>query len=102
MCLRVYAITGGKKLLSGALSILIVAQLGFGIYFIFVNATTPCEFLDRLFVRVWSHSHYSGIFAEYKLGRVQGLLSPKMATWGGYLHQYFRRLWCVLTIRLPT
>lgn len=43
--------TGGNRLLSGALSILIVAQLGFGIYFIFVSAMTPGEFLDRSTVR---------------------------------------------------
>jgi hypothetical protein len=55
MGLRVYAVTGRNKVVGGALSALIVAQLGFGIYFTVVYGTTPCEFLDRLFVRVWPH-----------------------------------------------
>jgi hypothetical protein len=52
MGLRVYAVTGKNKMVGGALSALIVAQLGFGICAAVVSGTTPCEFLDRLFVRV--------------------------------------------------
>jgi len=53
MCLRVYAVTRRNKLIGGALSVLIVAQFCFGIYFAVVDGTSPCEFLNRLlFVRV--------------------------------------------------
>ena len=55
MCLRVYAVTGRNKLVGGTLSVMIVGQLCFGIYFTVVNGTTPCEFLDRLAVRVRSN-----------------------------------------------
>ena len=47
--------TGKSKLHGGALSVLIAVQLGFGIYFVFVNGVGPGEFLNCLFVRVWSH-----------------------------------------------
>lgn len=41
--------TGKRKLLGGALCVLIAAQLCFGIYFIVLNGSSPCEFFDRLF-----------------------------------------------------
>jgi len=56
MCLRVYGVTGRNDLIGGALSVLIVAQFCFGIYFTVTHGTKQCEFLNRLlFVRVWSH-----------------------------------------------
>ena len=55
MCLRVYAVTRRNKLLCGALSVLIAAQLSTGIYFAFMYGTGPSGFLSCLFVRVLSH-----------------------------------------------
>jgi len=50
MCIRVYAVTERNKLLCGALPLLIVAQLCFGIYFTVMNGTTPRESFNRLFI----------------------------------------------------
>ena len=47
--------SGRNKLLRGALSVLIAAQLIVGIYFAVVDGTGPSEFLNRLFVRMLSH-----------------------------------------------
>ena len=52
MCLRVYAVTGGNKLLAGPLSVLVIAQVCFGIYFTILYGMIPREFgyLSRLCV----------------------------------------------------
>jgi len=74
MCFRVYAVTGRNNLHGGALSVLIAAQFGFGVYFVFVNAvgscklpSTVCSFACGL------TSAPSPTRARDKLGRVQGL-----------------------------
>jgi len=95
-------VTGGNKLLSGMLSILIVAQLGFGIYFIFVSAITPCEFLDRLFVRVWSHRPLAGSLPDINLDAFRTCFPPRWrpgevtftsisVAFGAFLPFYFQR-----------
>jgi len=61
MCLRVYAVSGRNKLLRGALSVLIVAQLSVGIYFAAVDGTGPSEFLNRLFVRMCTLFHHPSV-----------------------------------------
>ena len=48
---RVYAVTGKKKLFGGALCILIVAEICFGLFLAVSTAWSPCKFLNRLFVR---------------------------------------------------
>jgi len=57
MCLGVCAVTRRNKLLCGALSVLIAAQLSVGIYFAAVDGTGPSEFLNRLFVPMCMLSH---------------------------------------------
>ena len=47
--------TGRNKLLCGAISVLIAAQLSVGIYFAVVDGTGLSEFLNHLFVRILSH-----------------------------------------------
>ena len=55
LCPRVHAVTGRNKLLRGAISVLIAAQLIVGIYFAVVDGTGPSELLNRLFVRMLPH-----------------------------------------------
>jgi len=55
MCLRVYAVTQKNKLLCGVLSVLAATQLGLGICYAVVEATGPCEFLNRLFIPTLFH-----------------------------------------------
>ena len=57
-CARVYAVTGRKKLLGGALCVPITAQICFGIYFVILTASSPCKFLNRLFVHLWSYPDF--------------------------------------------
>ena len=53
--LRIYAVTKGNKLLTGALCVLIAAQLCFGVFSLIRAVMGSCELLDRFFVRVWTH-----------------------------------------------
>ena len=55
MCLRIYAVTRRNKFLGGGLLVLTVVQFCFGIYSTAVDAKSPREFINRLFVRILSH-----------------------------------------------
>jgi hypothetical protein len=52
MCVRVYAVTQRNTWIASALSVIMAAQLGFGIYLIVDAARTPCKFPNRSLVRV--------------------------------------------------
>ena len=53
--------TGRNKLLRGALSVLIAAQLSVGICLAAVDGMGPSEFLNRLFVRMCMLFHHSSV-----------------------------------------
>lgn len=83
MCLRVYAVTRRNKLLSGTLSLLIAAQLCFGIYFTVMYSMAPCELLNRSFICVWSHRLLVQPLPEIDLNVYKVCLPPKL--WPGEL-----------------
>jgi hypothetical protein len=49
---RIYALTGGNRLIGGLLFVLIFAQLCFGVYFLTKTAMSPGKFLGRWFFHV--------------------------------------------------
>lgn len=48
-CHRIYAVTERNKLLSGALCIIVIAQLSWGIYYLTETAVNPRKFFELFF-----------------------------------------------------
>jgi hypothetical protein len=61
-----------------------------------VSSSTVCSFAYGL------TSATSATVAGDKLGRVQELLSRRVASWGAYLPQYFARFLYAITVQLST
>ena len=93
--------TGRSKLLCGAISVLIVAQLIVGIYSAVVDGTGLNEFLNRLFLPHVVSSFISTAATGDELGRVR-FHSPGTVARSGCLQQCFVHFRCALTIQLPT
>lgn len=85
-CLRIYAITERNKLFAGALSVMIVTQMSFGIYLIVKDGKGPGELLGPFFICTVGLFAPRQSIATDKLGRVYILRFWGLTARGGRIH----------------